>query len=94
MHLLLRSKHIAPKPRIARAPELVSRISGCLDSPVVTRRHYFLEVMGSMNPLDLSFTFFFFLFSSREKTYAHSLTNAEPIETQVELQAMKSVYCS
>jgi len=23
MHLLLRSKHIAPKPRIARAPELV-----------------------------------------------------------------------
>ena len=24
MHLLLRSKHIAPKPRIARAPELVS----------------------------------------------------------------------
>jgi len=63
MHLLLRSKHIAPKPRIARAPELVSRISGCLDSPVVTRRHYFSEVMGSMNPLDLSFSFFFFLFS-------------------------------
>ena len=23
MHLLLRSKHIAPKPRIARAPEIV-----------------------------------------------------------------------
>jgi len=27
MHLLLRSKHIAPKPRIAQAPELVSFIS-------------------------------------------------------------------
>ena len=29
MHLLLRNKHIAPKPRIARAPELVIYIVRC-----------------------------------------------------------------